>query len=125
MAKNLARRLRVRDLYKCLDIGASGKSASPDARTLFKNELKRRRLLEPGVLQDEATISAYTFKDFGDVGDSEKILIRNHNNSGRFDDAADLSEIVKAFKPVKFYRVYAENDDVMKELNQIRNQVKH
>lgn len=124
-AAKLARRLRTRNLYKCLDIGALGKNAKGDARAHFKFRLKDQNLSPPNVLQDEGRISAYKFRDHETSGAMEKILIRKSDGSGEPIDAALESTIVKAIVGMEnFYRVYGEDEHAMKKLSNIWNEVK-
>ena len=119
----LARRLRNRTLYKCLDVGARHKMVGGDARGKFQKGLsdarKEGRFSELDVLEDRATISAYKFRSYESPDALTKITIRLPDETGRHEDVALLSPVVQALGEEKIFRVYGRTADVMADLSEL------
>ena len=120
----LAWRLRTRRLFKCLDIGARTPTASGDARARFRRLLKQA--IDSGdledrvdVLIDRQKVSAYKIHDYESEAALEKIVIRRADGSGRHDDVADVSEVVRAIGERELFQVYARSSIAMERLETI------
>lgn len=117
----LAARLRDRRLYKCLDVGARATFPGGDARARFRRLLKQA--IDAGelehqvdVLEDRQKASAYKIHDYESKEALEKIVIRRADGSGRYDDVAELSPVIKAIGERELFRVYARDECVMERI---------
>ena len=119
MLSELASRLLNRDLYKCLDIGARAKIHGSDFTGRFRKQLSEVDFNAIDVLQDRATVSPYKFREYESPDALSKIMIRLSDGSGRHEDVAKVSPVVKALGEERVFRVYARNSKVMKVLQDI------
>ena len=122
--RELARRLRNRTLYKCLDVGARHKMVGGDARGKFikkglSDARKEGRFSELDVLEDRATVSAYKFRSYESPDALTKITIRLPDETGRHEDVGLLSPVVQALGEEKIFRVYGRTADVMADLSEL------
>jgi hypothetical protein len=119
----LAHRLRRRNLYKCLDIGAKAETIGGNSSGRFGKRLQEARgdgrFGDVDVLEDRAQISAYESHEYESQDALSKIMIRRSDGTNRHEDVEKLSDVVKALGTRKIFRVYARDQDVMNELGQI------
>ena len=120
----LARRLRDRHLYKCLDVGALYKTVGGDCRARFRKLLFDRSFVSTDVLEDHTTVSPYRFRDYESPDALSKIMIRQSDGSGRHEDVANISPVVRSMVEERVFRVYYRNDDLGNELKQIWKEAK-
>ena len=126
---DLAERLRIRRLYKCLDIGALAERIGSDVKGKFQRMLSKALddgdFAEATILQDRAPLrSAYEFRDYESSDALKKVTIRLPDGSGRHEDVANLSPVIKALSKEKLFRVYARDDDVMAKLREMWEEAK-
>ena len=121
-------RLRCRQLYKCLDVGALAQFYGGNSKGRFRKLLadaKNDNQFDPqDVLEDRATVSAYKFRDYESPDALTKVTIRLPDGSGRHEDVAQLSQVVKALGEEKIFRVYARNTEVEGKLEAIWKEAK-
>ncbi len=119
----LADRLRNRRLYKCLDVGARHNIVGGDARGKFQKKLSDAKeeghFRDTDTLSDRATVSAYKFRSYESPDALTKITIRLPDGTGRHEDVARLSSVIRALGEDKIFRVYGRDGDVMDSLNQM------
>ena len=124
----LAKRLRYRSLYKCLDVGILAESVGGDALPMFRNRLQEafddNRVSKVEALVDGQTISPYKYYDYEDSGALEKIMIEHSDSSRRPIDLAEDSPMVKALGEERIYRVYGRDKETMRKLEQIWEGIK-
>lgn len=104
----LAKRLRDRDLYKCVDIGVWDEPGG-NLYLRFKRELgNRESSFREDLLFDEPTLSLYKWYDFDDASALNKVLVKTREDMDEPVDIIGESEIVKALRGEKrIQRVYA------------------
>ncbi len=116
----LARRLRERELYKCVDVGAHDR---PDGNLFlrFKRELNRRTVeFRDGVLIDDTLIAPYKWYDFGDGSALNKVLVKTRQKMDEPMDIADASRIVETLRNEKrIQRVYAPDAESAETLGEL------
>lgn len=120
----LARRLRDRQLYKCLDIGIRD---TPDGNLYqrFRRILSERfKDWQERFLFDDATVAPYRLYDFNDESALNKLLIKIHGNQKEPCDIVGESGIVQVLrKAERVQRVYAPDRGQMNELHKIMQEV--
>lgn len=120
LLQELARRIRTRRLYKCIDVGARAQAIRGDSLTDFKRRLRGlRERLGTSVLTDDVTLTAYGVHDYEDREALEKVLIGGPNDGTRIDDICERSQIVKSLERQKIFRVYyrdASDRDAIEQL---------
>ena len=119
----LARRLRDRDLYKCLDVGARAEMIGSDVTGRFRKRLSDAAFDGIDVLEDRATVSPYKFREYESPDALSKIMIRLANGSSQHEDVAKISPIIGAMREKRIFRVYARNPEVMDRLLAIWKEV--
>ena len=123
----LARRLRGRKLYKCLEIGARA-SGKGNLYQQFRRALKERNdAWLDGLLFDESTITPYTWYDFNDASALSKVLVKVHSDVDEPQDIAEVSPVVKALHNEGFgrvQRVYAPGQDQTEKLDVILKEIR-
>ena len=123
----LARRLRERNLYKCLEIG------SLDERQGNLYQRFRRRLQERShpwsgeLLFDDSTITPYTWYNFNDASAFSKVLVKVDATMDEPQDIADVSYVVRALHDEgrsRVQRVYAPDQEKAEILDEILKEVR-
>ncbi len=121
----LARRLRERDLYKCVDIGVRDRSSNGNLFHRF-----RRRLNEnaaegtEGLLFDDATVAPYKWYNFDDTSALNKVLVKATDDMSEPTDILDVSDIAKSLRGEnRIQRVYAPDAAAAKRLQKILGEV--
>lgn len=120
----LARRLRDRDLYKCVDIGVRD-SPNGNLYLRFIRMLKERSAEESeDLLFDDPTVMPYRWYDFDNDSALNKVLVKAHRDMNEPEDIAEASSIVKALQDRKrIQRVYAPGSDRAAELTSMLEEV--
>lgn len=120
----LARRLRDRALYKCVDISAREERGG----NLFRRF--RRRLNDSSVgwreevLLDDTTVATYKWYDFDDASALNKVLVKTLDDDREPRDIASVSRVVNALRPEsRIQRAYATESDRAEELERILREV--
>ena len=125
----LARRLRDRNLYKCLDVGSRGEPQG-NLYLRFRHELNEHSIEWAGDLlfDDESTVTPYTWYDFNDASALNKVLVKDRADLREPKDIADESKIVKALddngRPGRIQRVYAPDKEKIEDLGKILQEVR-
>ena len=104
-----ARRLRDRQLYKCVDVGARD-APGRDLYGRFRRALARRALpWADELLFDEPAVTPYRWYDFDDESSAlDKVLVKPRADMDEPVDIADVSAIVRTFRgETRIRRVYA------------------
>ncbi len=125
--KTLARRLRDRELYKCVDIGVLDDPGGNLYRRV-RRELNERPIEEQGcLLFDDATVvKAYEWYDFDDASALNKVLLKTPSDSDGHEpkDIATISPIVKTLQEKRIQRVYAPDSGIAQRLREIIEEVR-
>lgn len=119
----LARRLRERILYKCVDINdqTDGNIFLQFRRILNKRSIK----WQEEILIDDASIASYEWYNFDDASALNKILVKTDDNRNEPQDIYEVSEIAQTLRQAtQIQRVYAPNLDRAEELRNILKEVK-
>ena len=121
----LARRLRERRLYKCLDIGIQDDPGG----NLFSRVRRQLAGEEPqkggDLLFDDARVALYKRYDFADPSELNKVLVKKREEDQEPRDIADVSKVVRALQDAeRIQRVYAPNSDRIVEIRRIVEEVK-
>ena len=118
--RELAERLRNRDLYKCVDVGIRD---VPDGNLLgrFNSRLKEESTeLQEAVLFDDVAVASYRWYDFSDTSALNKVLVKTHNGMNEPADILGVSDIVKTLRGEKrIQRAYVPNRGQAEELERI------
>jgi HD superfamily phosphohydrolase len=114
----LAQRLIDRRLYKCIDIGARSKAHHANSVFTFKKKLRESGLLGTAVLEDTAKLTPYGIYDYDDKSALQKVLVAKRG-SGKPEDLADLSPMVKAVETEQIYRTYAVDQQTLDKIEDI------
>ncbi len=120
----LARRLRDRKLYKCVDIGARDE-AGGNLHLRLRHRLEERPPeWYQDLLFDEPTVTPYKWYDFDDASALNKVLVKTREDENEPTDIANISSIVKTLKDEeRIQRVYAPNRDIAEQLQTILGEV--
>lgn len=124
VVSKLARRLRNRNLYKCVAIGVRD-STNGNLYLRFRRMLKERSAEEnEGLLFDDSTVMPYRWYDFDDASALNKVLVKTRRDMNEPKDIAEESSIVKALQGrERIQRVYApdsaEADDLTSMLKEV------
>lgn len=121
----LARHLRDRRLYKCLDVGILDEPGN-NLYGRFRRQLRERYVeKEEGLLFDDAVVTLYKRYSFEDSSALNKVLVKKQNTDSEPRDIANVSDIVKALREAEFIkRVYAPNHERIEELSRILQEVR-
>ena len=121
---DLARRLRDRRLYKCVDIGAYDDPGGNLHRRL-KRALREKALPWRGdLIFDEPEVKSYQWYDFDSEAALNKVLVRQRPDTAEPVDIADVSPVVGTLRGVeRLRRVYAPEPDQANELREILKEV--
>ena len=113
----LARRLRDRELYKCVDIGVLDGQGG-DLFDRFRRRLDEISLQwRADILFDDTTVAPYKWYDFDDASALNKVLVRTPGDDGTPRDIAGVSDIVKALGPEsRIQRAYVPGQGQAEEL---------
>ena len=123
----LARRLRDRNLYKCLEVG-SWDEPQGNLYRRFRRELNGRSIEWAGdLLFDQSTVTPYTWYDFDDASALNKVLVKIRADRQEPKDIAEVSPIVMALhnngRPGRVQRVYAPDKEKIKYLGKVLQEV--
>ena len=116
----LARRLRDRKLYKCVDVGVRNSSGGNLFRR-FRRELRDRAIeWVNDLFFDESTMTSYKWYDFGETSALNKILVKTCSDMEEPVDIVEESRIAGTLRREEhIYRVYAPDSDQANELREI------
>ena len=119
-AAALARRLRERELYKCVDIGVRD-APGGDLFARFRRRLDER---PPGwradILFDDTAVAPYKWYDFDDASALNKVLVEPPGEASGPRDIATVSDLVKALRPEsRIQRAYVPEPGQAAELERI------
>ena len=116
----LARRLRDRELYKCVDIGILDRPGG-DLFDRFRRGLDDAAPAWLGeVLFEDTAFAPYTWYDFDDASALNKVLVKTPGGGGEPVDIASVSDVVKALRPEsRIQRAYAPRPGQAEELERI------
>lgn len=115
----LARRLRERRLYKCLDIGIRD---HPQGNLYNRCQRKLRAEYREydSLLLDDAEVVFYKWYDFEDSSALNKVLVKTRAEEEEPQDIANASPIVPALRDAeRIQRVYAPNQSQIEEISRI------
>lgn len=115
----LARRLRNRELYKCLDVGALAEMVGGDVTGKFRKLLSDADLDPYDVLLDRSTVSPYKFREYESPDALAKIMIRLPDGSGHHEDVTNRSRVIRALGERRFFRVYGRTPRIMDQVTEI------
>ena len=121
---DLAKRIRRRQLYKCVDVG----SRDPPNGNLY---LRVRGRLDDSkekwtedLLYDTTQITPYRWYDFDDPSALAKVLVKKHPNANEPTDIAAESSVVRALQEMeRIQRIYAPDGNQAKILKDIVEEV--
>ena len=120
----LARRLRDRTLYKCVDVGVLDRHGGD----LFDRFV--RRLAESSfewradVLIDDTAVAPYRWYDFDDASALNKVLVRIPGDDGAPRDIASVSDVVRALRPEsRIQRAYVPEPGQAEALERLLREV--
>jgi HD superfamily phosphohydrolase len=121
--REMAIRLRDRQLYKCIDVGERALHLGGDSLAHFKRRLKEDfgNLLDSTVLRDEVNLTAYGWHDYEESGALQKVLVADA--TGRSRDIVELSPTVKAIQPHKVFRIYCGSTRERQAIEKLREEV--
>ena len=120
----LARRLRERNLYKCVDIGVLD---VPEGN-LFERFRRYLRERPPeridDILLDDPRLTMYTWYDFDSPFALNKILVKTRSDTTEPKDISTESEVIRALrKRERIRRAYAPDPDSAQELRDILRRI--
>ena len=120
----LARRLRDRDLYKCVDIGAR-EDPGGNLYLRFRRELSNASIeWRDDVIFDDSTVTPYKWYPFEDPSALNKVLVKTDNSEPK--DIASISRIVASLQnEEQIRRVYAPNSAKAGEILKIVEGLRH
>jgi HD superfamily phosphohydrolase len=120
----LAERLRDRNLYKCVDIGAREESGG-NLYLRFRRELSESSIeWRDDLIFDDSTVTPYRWYNFEDASALSKVLVKTDNSEPR--DIASISRIVASLqKEEQIRRVYAPNSAKAGEILKIVEGLRH
>lgn len=122
----LARRLRDRRLYKCLDVGILDEPGG-NLYGRFRKQLRERYAERYGELlfDDDDKVTLYKRYSFEDSSALNKVLVKTRNIDSEPRDIANVSDVIQALREAEFIkRVYAPNHEQIQELSQILQEVR-
>ena len=123
-AAELAKRLRNRNLYKCVDIGIRD---APDGNLLgrFRSRIREAPVgLQEAVLFDDVAVASYRWYNFYDSSALNKVLVKTHNGMNEPADILGVSDIVTTLRREKrIQRAYVPNRSQAEELERILKEV--
>ena len=116
----LARRLRQRSLYKCVDVGSRPGGAG-NLWQRFRRKLDERApIWRQEVLFDDEQVSSYKWYPFDDSSALGKVLVKTQPDAPEPEDIADISPIVGALRRgERIQRAYAPDAERAEELQAI------
>ena len=120
----LAERLRDRNLYKFVDIGAREESGG-NLYLRFRRELSESSIeWRDDLIFDDSTVTPYRWYNFEDASALSKVLVKTDNSEPK--DIASISRIVASLqKEEQIRRVYAPNSakagEILKIVEGLRN----
>ena len=121
----LARRLRDRNLYKCLEIGALDQPHGDLYRRFLRALEERDGAWCDDLLFDDDTITPYAFKNAPALN---KVLVKVDSDTDEPQDIVDVSYVVRALQDGRLgrrvQRVYAPDQDQVEKLERILKEVR-
>ena len=116
----LARRLRDRNLYKCIDVGAFDEPGGNLFRRL-RHEIDRQSPeLASDLFFDDPTVTSYRWYDFDDSAALNKVLVKTRGDETEPKDIVNVSPVVKTLRDREhIYRVYAPDQDRKEKVRRI------
>ena len=107
-----AKRLRDRELYKCIDVG----SHDEPGRNLYRRALRRWNSLpidrRDDFLFDDFSVTSYRWYEFSDASALNKVLVKTDIDMPEPTDIADVSPLVRELGGTyRYWRVYAPDMD--------------
>ena len=120
----LARRLRDRRLYKCVDVGSYGEPGG-NLYNRFRHALNEKALAwRDDLLFDEPEVEPYRWYDFDSDSALNKVLVKQRPDTVEPVDIADVSPVAKTLQGAeRLRRVYAPEPDQANELREILKEV--
>ena len=125
---DLARRLRDRQLYKCIDLGVRDESRG----TLyyrFRKKLNESSIPDRAdVLFDNPVVTSYKRYDFADSSALKKVLVKIRSDMLEPVDVIDHSDIIAALEKTerrRAVRVYSPDADTVRELLDLLREVEN
>ncbi len=120
---NLAKRLRDRNLYKCVDIGTLDEG---DNNLYLQFQKKLSDDSSQDLLFDEPVVTPYKWYDFRDPSALNKVLVKPHPDMREPKDIASISKIIRQlWHKEHIQRVYAPNVDRAQDLHNILEDIKN
>ena len=123
---DLARRLRDRNLYKCLEIGSLDEPQG-NLYQRFRRALQERCVASSDhLLFDVSTITPYKWYDFDNASALSKVLVKVDSEKDEPQDIAEVSSVVNALGGLgrRLQRVYAPDKGKIEELDEILQEVR-
>ena len=121
---DLAKRLRDRQLYKCIDIGVRDQPGGNLCKRFQRKLNERTAEWRKDILFDTPSVTSYKWYDFNDSSALNKVLVKLRSDSEEPMDIAGESPIVKTLlAEEKIERVYAPSSDKAKVLQNILKEV--
>ena len=120
----LAKRLRNRILYKCVDIGVHD-TPGGNLYSRFRRELDQScPEWQSEILFDDATVASYKWYNFDDSSALNKVLVKTQEDMDEPTDILDVSDIVKTLRSESHIQcAYAPDAKWTTELQKIREKV--
>ena len=113
----LARRLRQRSLYKCVDVGARPGGAGNLWQRFRRKVDEHAPAWRQEVLFDDEQVSSYKWYPFDDSSALGKVLVKTQPDAPEPEDIADISPIVGALRRgERIQRAYAPDVERAEEL---------
>lgn len=122
----LARRLRDRRLYKCVDVGIHDEPGG-NLFLRFQEELRNRSpTFFDDVLFDEPTVALYKWYDFDDGASAlNKVLVKERSDMRQPRDIANVSPIVSALRgEEQIQRVYVSEPNHADQLQNLLKEIR-
>ena len=116
---SLARRLRERQLYKCIDV-ASHDVEGGNLHLKFKNRLNNEVPNPEKFLVDDASVTSYKWFDFESESVLNKVLVKKDQHDSEPSDIFSLSPVIRALQPERrIFRVYAPDQDSLSQARKL------
>ena len=116
----LARRLRDRKLYKCIDVGVRNSSGGNLFRRLRRELNDQTAEWVDELFFDESTVTSYKWYDFGETSALNKVLVKTHLDMEEPVDIVEKSSLAGTLRREEhIHRVYAPDSDRANEIQRI------
>ena len=120
----LARRLRERKLYKCVDVAMHDEPRG-NLHLRYTQKLQSEVNEPTRFLIDDASVTSYKWFDFESESALNKILVKVDGDREEPSDIFSVSPVIKALQPEqKIFRVYAPDDDSLSEARKLLEDLK-